>query len=150
MSVGTLARGQLVLVPRTDGPDAICNKTLAEADIFGDKEVSLQCDASKYALGSVQLQEGKPVAYTPRALNDTEQRYAQIEKETLAIVHGREKFHYYLFGRPVTVQSDHSPLQSIFAKPLHAAPVRLQSLMLKLQKYDVDVVYVPDRNNTHC
>ena len=38
------------------------------------------CDASKSGLGTLLLQEGKPVAYALRALSDTETRYAQIEK----------------------------------------------------------------------
>ena len=32
----------------------------------------IQCDASSYALGAVLLQDGKPVAYTSRALNQTQ------------------------------------------------------------------------------
>ena len=50
------------------------------------KPVKIQCDASSYAVGGVLLQEDKPVAYTSRALTKTECGYAQIEKETVAIV----------------------------------------------------------------
>ena len=42
----------------------------------------------------------------------SEQRYAQIEKETLAIVHAFHKFDQLLFGKPdVTVHRDHQPLR---------------------------------------
>ena len=34
-----------------------------------------QCDASKQGLGTVLLQEGKPVMYISRTLIETEQRY---------------------------------------------------------------------------
>ena len=105
------------------------------------KEVTIQCDASSYGLGGVLLQEGRPIAYTSRALTPTEQRYAQIKKETLAIVHSCKRFHFYIFGRPVTVESDHKPLQAIFSKPLLAAPMRLQAMMLRLQPYDITVLY---------
>jgi transposase InsO family protein len=108
-----------------------------------NKEVTIQCDASSYALGAVLLQEGRPVAYTSRALTQSEQNYAQIEKETLAIVHACKKFHYYIFGRKVTVQSDHKPLQAIYSKSLQSAPMRLQGMMLNLQAYDLHVTYVP-------
>ncbi len=43
------------------------------------------------------------------------------------------------------VESDHKPLQSIFAKPLLAASMRLQSTLLKLQTYDLDVKYKPGK-----
>jgi len=47
-------------------------------------------DASTYGLGTVLLQQHqsdwKPITYTSHAMNETEQRYSQIEKEVLAIV----------------------------------------------------------------
>lgn len=44
------------------------------------KELRLQVDASKYGLGAVLLQEGKPVGYASKSLSDSEVNYAQIEK----------------------------------------------------------------------
>ena len=124
----------------------LCCKAPVLARFDPAKEATIQCDASSYGLGAALLQEGRPVAYTSRALTQTEQRYAQIEKETLAIVHACKRFHFYVFGRPVTVQSDHKPLQAIFTKPLLAAPMRLQSMMLRLQPYDLTVTYVPGKD----
>lgn len=50
-----------------------------------------------------------------------------------------------MIGRHVLVESDHKPLQSIFRKPLYQAPARLQSLLLTLQRYDLEVVYKPGK-----
>ena len=105
------------------------------------KELKIQCDASQSGLGAVLLQEGKPLAYSSRALTPTEKNYAQIEKELLAIVFSVEKWHQYAFGRPVFIQSDHKPLETIFNKPLSSAPRRLQGMMLRLQGYDLTVRY---------
>ena len=71
----------------------------------------------------------------------TQERYVQIEKELLAIVFACERFHQYIYGKTVEVQSDHKPLENILKKPLSAAPARLQRMLLRLQKYDIKVVY---------
>ncbi len=91
------------------------------------------------------MQEGQPIAYASRALTKTQQNYAQIEKETLAVMFGCEKFHQFVYGRTVEVETDHRPLQSIFNKPLHQAPARLQRFLLQLQKYDLQVTYKPGK-----
>ena len=106
------------------------------------EEVTLQCDASQHGLGAALLQNGQPVAYTSRALTSAETRYAQIEKELLAIVFACERFEAYIYGRDKTnVQTDHKPLESIFKKPLNSTPKRLQRMMLRLQKYQLTVKY---------
>lgn len=121
------------------------NKFLTTAPIvkyFNPKEeVELQCDASEKGLGACLLQNGQPVAYASRSLTSMEQQYAQIEKETLAIVFGTQKFDQYVYGRKTKVQTDHKPLESIFKKSILSAPKRLQRMMLRLQRYDLDVSY---------
>ena len=57
------------------------------------------------------------------------------------MVFGLEKFHQYTYGRPVTVQSDHKPLEVIVKKPVNKAPKRLQRLLLRLLVYDVNLLY---------
>lgn len=70
---------------------------------------------------------------------------AQIEKELLAIVYGHKKFHQYVYGKEVEVESDHKPLESIFKKSLHQAPLRLQHMLLTLQRYNLKVTYKPGK-----
>ena len=114
---------------------------------FYDKnaDLILNVDASSEGLGAVLLQEGKPVAYASRALNNTQKRYAQIEKEALAIVFGCTKFHDLMFARHFVVESDHKPLEAIFKKPITQAPPRVQRFMLALQKYDFQVRHKPGK-----
>ena len=106
-----------------------------------NKPLTLENDASEYGIGSTLLQDGRPIAFASRVLTDTECRYAQIEKEMLALTYGLEKFNQYTYGRHVTVISDHKPLVSIVAKPLMKAPKRLQSLLLRCQKYNYTLQY---------
>ena len=76
-------------------------------------------DASPWALGAVLLQEQqdgsyRPIAFGSRSLSETEQKYGQVEKESLAIVFGCEHFHMYLYGRNFKIETDHRPLEHIY------------------------------------
>ena len=105
-----------------------------------NKPVTVQCDASQSGLGAVLLQDGQPVCYASRTLTDSEFRYAQIEKEMLAITWACDKFDQYLYGRDkITVETDHEPLKSVFKKEIHKSPKRLQRMRLALQKYNLEV-----------
>lgn len=106
-----------------------------------DKELTIQCDSSQSGLGTVLMQDGRPISYASRALSPAETRYAQIEKEMLAIIYSMEKFHQYTYGRHTVVYSDHKPLETIHKKPLYKAPKRLQRMMIRLQNYDVEIIY---------
>ena len=107
-----------------------------------EEEVTLQCDASQAGLGAAMMQNGQPVAYASRALTSAETRYAQIEKELLAIVFACERFESYIYGRDqVNVETDHKPLEAIVLKPLNSAPKRLQRMLLRLQKYSLNIKY---------
>lgn len=107
-----------------------------------DIDVVLQCDASQIGLGAVILQNQQPIGYASRTLTDTERRYAQIEKELLAIQFGLQHFDHYTYGRLVTVHTDHKPLEMIYKKALHATPKRLQRMLLGLRRYDLQLQYI--------
>ena len=79
----------------------ICKeKTLA---YFNTLTNILQVDASGIGLGSVLLQDNKPICYASRTLSSSERRYANIERDLLAVVFGCDRFHYYVFGCIFTV-----------------------------------------------
>ena len=109
--------------------------------------IKVSVDASKSGIGAVLLQaHGEtwcPVAYASRALTKAKQNYSQIEKETLAVVFGTEHFNQYIYGRPFRVESDHKPLQTILKWNSDKAPPRIQRMLLRLQKYDFELVFTP-------
>ena len=105
------------------------------------EEVEIQCDASDRGLGACLMQRAQPVAYASRSMTATEVNYAQIEKEMLAILFAVERFEQCVYGRPVKIETDHKPLESIFRKSLVSAPKRLQRMLLRLQKFDLQVSY---------
>lgn len=110
-----------------------------------NKAVKIQCDSSKDGIGAVLLQDDQPVAFASRAMIDSETRYAQIEKELLAIVFAFEKFHQYVYAKETVVESDHKPLVTIVKKPLDCATPRIQRMLMRLQRYTYEVVYKPGK-----
>ena len=86
------------------------------------KDLTIQVDSSKDGIGAALLQDGKPIEFASRTMTNTEGRYAQIEKECLAVVFGLEFFDQYTYGREVIVQNDHKPLAAILQKPLSQSP----------------------------
>ena len=110
------------------------------------KSVTIQVDASTRSLGATLLQDKGPVEYRSKLLTETEKRYSNIEREMLGIVHGLEIFHCYAYDRHVTVETDHKPLEALFKKHLLSAPSRIARMMLRIQKYDVDIKYVPGKD----
>jgi len=55
-----------------------------------------------------------------------------IEREMLVMVYGLEKFHYYAFGRSVTVETDQNPLEVTFKKQFSSAPPSIASMMCRI------------------
>ena len=110
----------------------------------------LSADASSYGLGAVLLQktnsasEWKPVAYASRSMSDTERRYAQIEKEALALTWAAEKFSTYLLGKRFAIETDHKPLVPLLStKRLDDLPPRILRFRLRMTRFDYTISHVP-------
>ncbi|KAK3726803.1 hypothetical protein QZH41_007213 [Actinostola sp. cb2023] len=112
-----------------------------------DRDTEINVDASPVGLGAILAQtdpvtgEKKVVAYASRALTDVESRYSQTEREALGVIWGCEYFHLYVYGKPVTVVTDHKPLVTIFNDPKSKPPARIERWTLRLQPYQVTIVY---------
>ena len=112
---------------------------------------TVSADASSFGLGAVLLQkqangETRPVAYISRAMTPTEQRYAQIEKESLALTWASERFEDYLIGLHFTIETDHKPLVSLFGKKLlDELPLRVQRFCMRMMRFNFTIVHVPGK-----
>ena len=94
----------------------VSKKCLAYHDV--QKPVKILVDASKSGIGAVLLQDDKPIAYASQSLTAMQQRYAPNEQEMLGVVYGCQRFHQYIYGKKVIIQSDHKPLETIMKKPI--------------------------------
>ncbi len=117
-----------------------------------NKETTVSADASSYGLGAVLLQmqaekEWKPVAYASRALSDTKQRYAQIEKEALASTWAYERFAEFLIGKDFHIETDHKPLVPLLStKRLDELPPHIQRLRMRLMRFSYTISHVAGKN----
>ena len=111
------------------------------------KPVKVQADASLRGLGACLIQEYKgedqPIAFASKSLTDGETRYANIERELLAIMFACQQFSTYLLRRSFIAESDHKPLEMIAMKNLANVPPRLERMLLEFQRYDVTIKYRP-------
>lgn len=107
-----------------------------------NKPVVIETDASLKGLGAVLLQDGQPVRFLSKSLTPAETEYSGIERELLAVLFACEKLHVYTFGREVSINTDHKPLEAIFKKAISLASARLQRMLLRLAKYNLKVRYV--------
>lgn len=62
-------------------------------------------DASDFAIGGVLMQDGHPVAYESRKLNETSRRYTVQEKEMTAVVHCLRVWRHVTLGSPFLVKT---------------------------------------------
>ena len=114
----------------------------------------MAADALSYGLGVIltQIQSNgtcRPVAFASRALPSTEVKYAQIEKESLALTWGCERFCDYLIGKPFHMLTDHKPLVSLLgSKPLDSLPLRVQRFRMRLMRFTYTISHVPGKDLT--
>ena len=66
----------------------------------------VQTDAFDFAIGGVLMQEGHPIAFESRKLNDMERRYTVQEKEMTAIIYCLRVWQHYLLGSHFTIMTD--------------------------------------------
>jgi hypothetical protein len=132
----------------TDIKSRLSSKPILRTPDFS-KPFSMACDASEKSIGAYLFQivdnMEHPICYFSRSLNDHQRRYSTIEKEALALLLSVRAFSVYFGTSPVTVYSDHSPLQ--FLQRMSQVNQKLLRWNLELQAYNIKIEHRPGRLN---
>lgn len=85
--------------------------------------------------------------YASRSLSNTEQRYAQVEKEALAVTWCCEKFADFLIGLPrFIIETDHKPLLALLkTKQLDELTPRIQRFRMRMMRFSY-IVHTAGKN----
>ena len=109
-------------------------------------ELRVAADALSYGLGTILRKKQpdgkwKPIAYISRSMIETGQRYAQIEKEALAVTWACERLSQYPVGTTFEVETDHKPLVPLLStKNLEDLPLHVQRFPMR---YKFSIIHVP-------
>ena len=80
-----------------------------------EQPFEIYVDASNQAVGAILEQEGSPILYASRVLNEAEQRYSMYDKELLPVHFALKQFKPYIWGaQKVILHSDHHSLSHLF------------------------------------
>lgn len=106
---------------------------------------TIEIDASRYGIGAVLHQQGRPIAYMSRALGIAKKSWSVYNKEMFAIVEAVRVWRPYLLGQRFTILTDQRNIK-FFLEQQVATPEQ-QKWMAKLMGYDYEIVYRSGREN---
>jgi RNase H-like domain found in reverse transcriptase len=119
----------------------ISKETLLSFPDF-NKPFHVYTDASNYQLGSVIMQDNKPLAFYSRKLNPAQKRYTAREQELLSIVETLKEFRTLLYGQRVVVHTNHKNI--IYGNLVNN---RIARWRLLLKEYSPEIVHVKGNDN---
>ncbi|PHJ20548.1 retrotransposon ty3-gypsy subclass [Cystoisospora suis] len=110
-----------------------------------DKELTINSDASKHAIGAVLEQEGHPIAFESNKLGPRGQFTPSYESELLAIIYALMKRQQLIGTKKLRIETDHATLGRILTQK-NVTP-RLGYWLDKLPDFDMEEVYKPGKQN---
>jgi len=132
--------------PKQKAAFAMAKKVIAREAMLAypdfTKPFVIHTDASHYQLGGVISQDGKPIAFYSRKLNDAQTRYTTTERELLSIVETLKEYRNILLGHQIEVFTDHKNL--VFK---HFNTERVMRWRLILEEFGPKLTYIKGEHN---
>lgn len=100
---------------------------------------------SNKGLGSVLMQQGRPVAFLSQTFSERAQKKSVYERELIAIVMAVQKWQHYLLGRKFVIHTDHRNLK--FLKDQRVLGSEQFRWTSKLVGFDFEILYKPGSDN---
>ena len=93
--------------------------------------------------------------FTSKTLTNAEINYSKIEKEVLTFIFAVKKRHQYIYGRTVTIQTDHKPLLGLLAghksiPSMAAALIQRWAIILSVYNYKLCYSSGNENSNADC
>lgn len=110
-----------------------------------NKYLSLETDASTYAIGTVLSQDNHSIAYFSRKLCPRLQKASTYLKELFAITAAVAKWRHYLLRRKFYIYTDQQSLQNLMQQVIQT--LEQQYYLTKLLGYNYDILYKPGKSN---
>ena len=114
------------------------------------KDFDLLVDASNYSVAGVLTQSGQDsvhhsIAFFSWKLDKTQQGWSTVEKEAYAALKSLQRVKQWVFGRKVTIHSNHNPLTYLTASSPKS--VKLLRWAFALQEFEVTFRYRAGKDN---
>ncbi len=110
-----------------------------------DKDFEIHSDASDFAIERVLMQDGRPVAFESKKLNETERKWPTHEKEMWAVIHCLKTWGHCIGSKDVVVWTDNVTLKYFAIQPkLSSEQVRWQDT---LALFNVDIRHKLEKDN---
>lgn len=110
------------------------------------KTFEVHTDASKYGIGAVLMQEGRPIAFLSKALGPRKLEWSVYFKEMIAILEAIRIWRPYLMGKKFRIVTDQQPLEHMLEQKI-ITPEQ-QKFVAKLMGYEFEILYRPGRQNS--
>jgi hypothetical protein len=109
-----------------------------------NKPFEIHTDASDFQLGSVIMQDHKPVAFYSRKLNPAQRNYTTGKREMLSIVETLRAYRNILLGHEIVIYTDH---QNLVNDQTQHESARIQRWVWLIEEFGPKFKYLPGPEN---
>jgi hypothetical protein len=103
------------------------------------KTFVLECEASGKGIGTVLMQDGRPLNFTRKQLSERHLGQSIYENEMMVILHVMDLWHPYLLGKRFQIKIDHQSLKHFLEQCISS--LRQQKWVTKIFGYDYEIIY---------